>query len=190
MNNTKNNVGKTMLFIAAFIIVAGVIAAAIIPRGDAQQVVQPQSNLGTTEGNTGNSAGDGAVQEVSLSMSGWQYIVEPSTLVAGRPVRMTVDLDTVTGCMRSIVIPTLGVRQTVQPGDNVIEFTPLTTGTIRMTCSMGMGQGSFEVVGDGSGSFEQAPANPAPQQAGGSPSGGSCGMAAGGAARGCGCGAR
>lgn len=93
----------------------------------------------------------GDYQEATLKMEGYEYIVEPSTLIKGVPVKMTVDLDTVYGCMRDIVISPFGVREYVKEGSNVIEFFPDKTGEIPIVCSMNMGRGSFTVVeSDGS----------------------------------------
>jgi plastocyanin domain-containing protein len=112
---------------------------------------------------------------------------------------MTVDLSTVTGCMRTIVIPAMNVRKTVNANDNVISFTPLKTGTIKMSCGMGMGVGDFTVI-SGQSAADSSEQNSANSAEGGQnakstitpvtdadqkvPAGGSCGAAGGG----CGCG--
>lgn len=126
------------------------------------------------------AAVNNGVQQVSVSMQGYQYIPNPIRLKVGVPARMTVDLNTVRGCMRNIRIPELGVSARVSEGNNVIEFTPTKAGTFRMTCSMGMGQG-IVLVEDQNG---QVP-TPSPNAALISPpAGGSCGAGGGG----CGCG--
>ncbi|MEM4637673.1 MAG: hypothetical protein QXK76_01435 [Candidatus Woesearchaeota archaeon] len=85
-------------------------------------------------------------QEAVLSMRNWEYVVTPSTFKKGVPIRMTVDLNTVVGCARDVVIKDFGVRKYVKQGDNIIEFTPTKTGTITIACSMNMFFGKFEVV--------------------------------------------
>ena len=120
------------------------------------------------------------VQEVALSMTGYQYQPTPIRVKVGVPVRFTTDLSTVRGCMRSIVIPELGVSGRVSEGSNTIEFTPTKAGTFRMTCSMGMGQGTI-VIEDANGQVPITAQAAAPVKAAGSDA--SCG--AGG---GCGCG--
>ncbi|USN45394.1 MAG: cupredoxin domain-containing protein [Candidatus Woesearchaeota archaeon] len=120
----------------------------------------------------GNSA---AYQEVTLSFENYRYKVSPETLTVGVPVKMTVDLTSVSGCMRDVVIPAFGVRKYVRAGDTVIEFTPNKAGTFPIICSMNMGRGSFEVVEpDGSASdfVEDVPEEFAGATCG---SGGSCG---------------
>jgi hypothetical protein len=185
--------GRTILIVLAAFVVIGIIIAAVIPKGSATQTTtsqqstttQQDTQLSTTSQDNRATIQNG-IQEVTLSLSRGNYVVAPSTLKAGVPVKMTVDLTTVTGCTTDIVIPALGVRKRVSPGDNVITFTPIQTGTIKMSCSMGMAQGSFAVVAE-QGQEKQYQTAPAPQTQN-IPSGGSCGMKAG--SGGCGCGAR
>lgn len=101
---------------------------------------------------------NGEYQEATLKMEGYNYVLEPSTLIKDVPVRMTVDLETVYGCMRDVVISAFDVRQTVNERNNVIEFVPDRTGKIPVVCSMNMGQGSFTVVDS------QGNTNPADQK--------------------------
>ncbi|MFH1591383.1 MAG: hypothetical protein ABIC95_05655 [archaeon] len=154
------------------------------------------------------------IQEATLRFLDYEYIMEPTTLQQGVPAKITVDLDTVYGCMRDVVIPAFGVRQYVSAGDNVITFTPDKSGTFDIVCSMNMGRGTFSVSGDGSGNATTS----VPVQASGSTSGSSstsCGIdpsgagcaeadkeavqqkpanigsgSCGGGSGGCGCGAR
>lgn len=107
------------------------------------------SAMGSKEGGSGATiAGgkQGGVQTVTLRAQGGQYLLDPPTLKMGTPVKMIVDLSTVQGCLRSIVIPEWGIRKLVSEGDNVIEFTPSTPGTFGMSCSMGMGRGTVTIV--------------------------------------------
>lgn len=136
-----------------------------------------------------DAAADGDAQDVTLRMEGWRYITEPSTLTAGVPVRMTVDLTTVTGCMRDIVIPAWNVRKYVSEGDNVILFTPQEDGQFPISCSMGMGRGVITVGGS---SAATGTTSPSASQEATLPAAPSCGMAGSGGpvTGGCGCGAR
>jgi len=59
---------------------------------------------------------------------------------------MEVDLDTVKGCMRTVVINAFDVKKTVKAGETTIEFTPTKSGKIDIICGMNMGKGSFTVV--------------------------------------------
>jgi plastocyanin domain-containing protein len=120
------------------------------------------------------------VQDVQLKVVGGNYILSPSILKKGVKVHMIVDMSTVVGCSRDIVISSFGVRKAVSPGDNIIEFTPDKTGTINIACSMNMYRGTFQVTDDGNPQVGvQAASAPV------APSAGSCGASGGG----CGCGA-
>jgi len=159
------------------LVVIGISAATIFARN----TTQTNTNLNAGDTNTGTT--NGQVQEVSLRVSGGTYILSPSILKKGVPVRMTVDLNSVVGCARGIVIPAFNVRQYVSSGNNVIEFTPTQSGTINIACTMNMYRGTFTVSDDGvpgSVSTQTAQAkvdtSPKPQ--------GSCGAGGGG----CGCG--
>ena len=94
------------------------------------------------------SGGDQAkqVQVVKLSFDDKGYVVTPSTVTKGVPVKMEVDLDTVKGCMRTVVIDAFNVKQTVKAGATTIEFTPTASGPIKIICGMNMGKGQFTVA--------------------------------------------
>ena len=57
-----------------------------------------------------------------------------------------LDVDTVKGCMRTVVINAFNVKKTVKAGETTIEFTPTRTGPIEIICGMNMGKGSFTVA--------------------------------------------
>ena len=86
------------------------------------------------------------VQNVKLSVDDKGYVVTPDTVVAGVPVRMEVDLKTVTGCARTVVIDAVKVKKTVSEGQTVIEFTPAKSGKVAIACGMDMVHGSFTVA--------------------------------------------
>jgi plastocyanin domain-containing protein len=86
------------------------------------------------------------VQEVKLTFDDKGYVVTPSTMTKGVPVKMDVDLGTVKGCMRTVVINAFNVKQTVKEGATTIEFTPSKSGKIDIICGMNMGKGWFTVV--------------------------------------------
>ncbi len=107
------------------------------------------SVVGSGGGNSEAATGEkkqGSAQMVALRAEGGQYVLDPPTLKLGVPVRMVVDLNSVQGCLRSIVIPEWGIRKLVTEGDNVIEFTPTTPGNFGISCSMGMGRGTINIA--------------------------------------------
>ena len=69
------------------------------------------------------------------------YVVTPETVTKGVPVKMEVDLDTVKGCMRTVVINAFNVKQTVKEGATTIEFTPTQVGQDRDHLRHEHGQG-------------------------------------------------
>ncbi len=90
---------------------------------------------------------DKKVQNVKLSVGdNGGYVVTPSKVVKGIPVKMDADLKTVKGCARTVVISAFNVKKTVKDGDSTIEFTPDKTGTIDIVCGMNMVKGTFTVV--------------------------------------------
>lgn len=137
-----------------------------------------------SEGTTNNNVlidENAPAQEVTLKYENWQYVMEPNELQAGVPVKLVVDMNTVRGCMRDVVISSFGIRKYVREGDNVIEFMPDKTGEFQIACSMNMGRTSFTVVDaqGNTGSYRE-PSLDAPP-----PSAGNCGSGSSG----CGCGA-
>ena len=135
------NTTKTILLGGAIIAVSAIIIASIMIGGAAPAGAAIETPIATTATTVTNG-----VQDVKLSFKNYEYVLEPDTFQEGVPVRMTVDLNTVTGCMRSIVISAFGVRKTVSAGDNIIEFTPNKAGTFNIACIMNMGRGRFTVL--------------------------------------------
>ena len=70
------------------------------------------------------------------------------TVRAGFPVRWTIQAEekNINGCNYTMVIPGLDLSLRFQPGDNVLEFTPRSAGTIPYSCWMGMIRGTITVT--------------------------------------------
>jgi len=150
---------KTLLYVGVFFVLALFLYVSSVS-------VQGYTTKGATP--TKNS---GDVQVVKVSFKNYAYVMAPSTIKKGTPVRMEFDLDTVVGCMRSVVISSFNVRKNLAEGDNTLEFTPDKSGTFWITCSMNMGRGQFTV--------EDSP-GVKPTYIQDEPSAGSCGGASGG----------
>lgn len=109
-------------------------------------------NGGKSESITGNAVYSSSdVQVVKLSVLGGNYVLSPSSLKKGVPVRLEAD-SSVSGCARSIVISAFNVRKTVSASNNVIEFVPDKAGTFNIACSMNMYRGTFNVLDESGGS--------------------------------------
>ena len=161
----KSTLKKTGIFLAlAAILVLGIFS------------VRAFSNSNEPTGNVIKQTGD--FQVIKVKMSGNQYVFEPSTLKKDIPARLEIDLSTVNGCYRTIVIPGFNIKKSVKQGDNTIEFTPDKSGAFGVSCIMGMGRGQFNVA-ESSG-VPSSYIDPSINQ---KPAGGSCG-----ASGGCGCG--
>ena len=144
---------KIVLLLLVVLVIIGFFAFA-----SANKTNQETSNK-ATENNINLGAQSNEYQEVKLKFENYEYKLYPSNLKKDVPVRMNVDLDSVYGCMRDVVISAFNVRKYVKDGDNIIEFTPNKTGTFNIACSMNMGRGRFTVVeADGSTSNYVEPA--------------------------------
>ncbi len=86
------------------------------------------------------------VQEVRMTQNSSGYSPNKFTIKKGTTVRWIVTSKDIYTCAASIVSQQLGIRKGLELGENIFEFTPTETGTIRFSCTMGMYTGSFNVV--------------------------------------------
>jgi len=84
--------------------------------------------------------------QANLNPSVYPFII----VQKGIPVEFTITADksSITGCNQTVVLPEYKVQQTLQPGDNVLKFTPEESGIVPYTCWMGMLNGRILVVDD------------------------------------------
>lgn len=122
------------------------------------------------------------VQIVRMNQTAAGYSPNRFTVSVGIPVRWIIDSKDPNTCASNLVSAKLGVRQSLHPGENIIEFTPKETGTIRFSCSMGMFTGAFNVVENNNNAVKQpeTPAiNPVKTGPGCAAGGGGCGCGGG-----------
>ena len=83
------------------------------------------------------------VVEMHITYEGFK----PSTLTIknGIPVKWIIYGDQVSSCTNKIIVPSLNISKSIVAGENIINFTPKTTGTIDFSCWMGMVRGKFMV---------------------------------------------
>ena len=145
------------------------------------------SGNATTTGNTIlNSKGN--VQVVKLSVVNGNYVMSPSQVKMGVPVRIEANIAQMPGCSKSFVMPAFNIRKTFTSTDNIVEFTPDKAGVFNVMCSMNMYKGTLTVLqSDGSKSNYVETSSPSTTSGSGS-SGGGCGMKTTGSSGGCGCG--
>jgi len=102
--------------------------------------------LGGSSGGSGTSVSEvkDDVQVVKMDVD-WSYNPSEIRIKKGIPVRWEINGINVSGCASSIVVPKFKIFKNLNPGLNVIEFTPTESGTIPFSCGMGMLQGRFIV---------------------------------------------
>jgi sulfite exporter TauE/SafE/plastocyanin domain-containing protein/copper chaperone CopZ len=85
------------------------------------------------------------VLNMNVTVSGYT----PNTLYVkkGVPVKWVVNVQQLTGCNNTIVVPDMNVQQKLQDGQNIIEFTPENE-DLPFSCWMGMKRGMIKVVDD------------------------------------------
>ena len=90
----------------------------------------------------------GGVQNVTSTLSARGY--EPIVVQKGIPVRWDLKADPadLNGCNNGIVIPEYNVEKQLEPGDNIIEFTPDKSGVVLFSCWMGMIRSQITVADD------------------------------------------
>ena len=115
---------------------------------------------------------DGTVSEyqtvrMELDLSGYN----PNVLYVkkGIPVRWIIDVKQMSGCTDEIIMPEYNIKKALQPGENIIEFTPEEAGEIKFSCWMEMVWGKF-IVTEG----DDVPSQGATQEVIEAPEGTSC----------------
>lgn len=103
-----------------------------------------QSGGSANAGNTATVAGN--VQTVSSTFTANEYA--PITVQKGIPVKWTITVDAanLNSCNGTFVVSAYNLQVALQPGQNVVEFTPTDAGTIPYSCSMGMITSQINVV--------------------------------------------
>lgn len=78
------------------------------------------------------------VQVAPTTLSSGGY--EPIIVQAGIPVQWNIQAepDSINGCNNRIIVPEYNIEKALEPGDNIIEFTPKESGTVVFSCWMGM----------------------------------------------------
>jgi len=137
----KNSILNKILLTAVIVAVVGAGAAlmgvgSLFPGGGDAALAADQAVL----------AGDVQTIESELTRSGYPQLV----VKKGVPVRwnLKADANNLNSCNNALVIPAYGIEKQLQPGDNIIQFTPGESGTVSYSCWMGMIYGQIQVVDD------------------------------------------
>lgn len=88
------------------------------------------------------------VQNVRIDLESNYYA--PIVVQKGIPVKFNIkaEKENINGCNNAIIIPKYNIQKTLEPGDNIIEFTPNEEGVISYSCWMGMLRSNILVVSD------------------------------------------
>ena len=92
---------------------------------------------------------ENGVQVIRMDQKTNGYSPNHFVIYKNLPVKWIINSLDPHSCASSILVNQLGIRKFLQAGENVIEFTPQTTGEIRFSCTMGMYSGSFTVIEKG-----------------------------------------
>jgi plastocyanin domain-containing protein len=87
-------------------------------------------------------------QIVRMTQTASGYFPNQFTIKKGIPVKWVIDSKDPNSCSASILLAKYNIRQNLQAGENIIEFTPDDEGQIRFSCGMGMYTGVFNVTGN------------------------------------------
>lgn len=139
----KKFTGKLLKVSAVLVMVLGFI---MIGRGFMLSGVNTTFADSMSNGNIA-VAQDG-LQVVSIDLKPDSYT--PIVVQKGIPVKFIInaEAENINGCNNAIIIPEFNIEKALEPGENIIEFTPEKTGTIPYSCWMGMIGSSIEVVDD------------------------------------------
>jgi len=110
----------------------------------AQKVADPAGNTGTQKGT--DTAADTGAQKITSELGAYGY--PDITVQKGKPVIWNLHAaeGKVNGCNRVLVISEYNIQAELKTGDNIIKFTPASTGTLTYSCWMGMQTGQIKIV--------------------------------------------
>ncbi len=85
-------------------------------------------------------------QKIEMVVDGRGYTPNEFVVKKNIPVRWEIKGENVYGCQGYFVVPDLGIRKALEPGNNFFEFTPKEKKPILFSCGMGMYRGRIEVI--------------------------------------------
>jgi sulfite exporter TauE/SafE/copper chaperone CopZ len=127
-----------------------VVAFALVNVNGALHVLTPAIFLppgATATQLSANVTLDGDLQVLHTVQLAGGYEPADAVVYAGREVRWELESKAIT-CAATIQSDDLGIDVTLQPGDNVLSFTPTEPGVLRYSCFMGMYGGTITVIPD------------------------------------------
>ena len=149
---TKKFTSRMMTASAALVVILGVF---MLSNGMALAGYAMPFSSGPENQSASSSSVQGAqaeivdgVQVVTTSLDSGSY--EPIVVQAGIPVQWNIQAEAgdINGCNNRIIIPEYNLEKPLEPGDNIIEFTPDKSGVVPYSCWMGMIRSQITVVDD------------------------------------------
>ncbi|HYE68797.1 MAG TPA: sulfite exporter TauE/SafE family protein [Anaerovoracaceae bacterium] len=148
---TKKFTSRMMTVSAALVVILGVF---MLSNGMALAgYAMPFTSGSVSQSSSSSVQGEQAeiidgVQVVTTSLDSGSY--EPIVVQAGIPVQWNIQAEAgdINGCNNRIIIPEYNLEKPLEPGDNIIEFTPDKSGIIPYSCWMGMIRSQITVVDD------------------------------------------
>lgn len=137
---TKKFTGRMMTASAVLVVVLGVFMLSNGMSLSGHQLSLPSIDFSKNDSEviiaTAETVDGAQLVTTELSSNGY----EPISVKAGIPLKWTIhaDAEDITGCNNTILIPAYNIEKPLEPGDNLIEFTPAESGTIPFSCWMGM----------------------------------------------------
>lgn len=147
----KKFTSRVMTVGAVLVVVLGLamLSQGISLSGFSLPALRPDSQT-QTPGTADDSAKiEDGVQVINSTLAPGRY---PNiTVQEGIPVRWVIDAPegSINGCNNRMLIQDYGIEHSFKTGENIIEFTPNKTGTIRYSCWMGMIRGNITVTEKG-----------------------------------------
>jgi sulfite exporter TauE/SafE/copper chaperone CopZ len=133
---------RTVMTVGAVLVV--VLGLAMFSQGWSLSGIQ-MSGFGASSQSSGVTMLDG-VQVVNSTLQSGSY---PNiTVGVGTPVKWIINAPegSINGCNGRMLIREYGIEYSFVPGENVIEFTPMSAGRFQYTCWMGMIRGTITVT--------------------------------------------
>lgn len=87
-------------------------------------------------------------QTITITAGSRGYTPREIYIQKDLPTELIIKGERITSCNNAINIPSLNIQKKLSSGDNIIEFTPENTDSIRYSCWMGMLRGTIRVVDD------------------------------------------
>lgn len=131
-----------------FFVAAGVVVLLLGVWNVRSAITVLAGSVGPTAGGTsfGSDAPTTATRTIRMTQGDYGYTPNRLTVTRGERVRWIITSTNPYSCASAFRVPRLGIRQQLQPGENVIEFVATQAGPITFHCGMGMYRGTVLVI--------------------------------------------